>query len=68
VQGRLSDERAARLAELPCWAWSAKHAAWEIGYDVFTRFVTDRRPRREPNVDDLPAPLAMNASYLWARK
>jgi superfamily II DNA or RNA helicase len=38
-QGRLSDERAARLDTLPGWAWHAKDADWESGYAALERFV-----------------------------
>jgi len=57
VQGRLSDERAARLAGLPGWAWSANDAAWQTGYSALTRFVAREghaRVRRDHIEDDYP--------------
>jgi superfamily II DNA or RNA helicase len=38
--GRLSDERAARLAAVPGWSWDAITSAWEQGYSTLERFVT----------------------------
>src|SRR5262249_6698201 len=37
--GRLSDERAARLAALPKWAWSVMDAQWDDSFALLEQFV-----------------------------
>jgi predicted helicase len=47
-QGRLSDERAARLEALPGWVWNANEASWERSFSVLERFVAREGRARVP--------------------
>jgi superfamily II DNA or RNA helicase len=47
-QGRLSDERAARLEALPGWVWDANEADWERSFALLERFVAREGHARVP--------------------
>jgi hypothetical protein len=47
--GRLSDERAARLALLPGWDWHSPDTAWEQNYSALERFVAREGHARLPS-------------------
>jgi len=49
VQGRLPDERAARLEELAGWAWSTQDADWQVGYAALEHFVSREGHARVPS-------------------
>jgi superfamily II DNA or RNA helicase len=47
-QGRLSDERAARLEALAGWVWHSKDADWERGYSALEQFAAREGHVRVP--------------------
>jgi superfamily II DNA or RNA helicase len=48
IQGRLADDRAARLEDLPGWAWNANDAVWEDGFSHLKSFVAREGHARVP--------------------